>query len=294
VRKVRVFNLGGGIAMKLVSRIAFGMMLLATVSVAQDVITGKKANASSTESQTKTMLATDAAKQKGTQQIPKLTENDKRGYALGVELGLDVARQGMELNRELLVQGVKDALTDGKFLMSVDEMNATLATMQKEEHQKTVAAVKVFAEKNRKDGEAFLATNKAKDGVVTLASGLQYKVLTAADGKKPGLDDKVVCNYRGTLLDGTEVDSSYKRKEPSTIPLKGVIRGWTEALQLMPVGSKWRIFIPADLAYGERGDGRSIGPNATLIFEVELLSIQEKAADHANPQAATGKPQGSM
>jgi FKBP-type peptidyl-prolyl cis-trans isomerase FklB len=268
--------------------------------VAQDGTRAIRANADSASAKqqvshgstaTKKVPGTDAAKLRATEQMPKLSETDKQGYALGVELGLDVARRGMELNRELLVQGVKDALTDGKFLMTVDEMNATLAAMQREEHERMAAAVRAFAEKNKKDGEAFLAANKAKDGVVTLASGLQYKVLKATDGKKPGLDDRVLCNYRGTLLDGTEIDSSYKRSEPSTIPMKGVIKGWTEALQLMPVGSKWQIFIPSDLAYGEHGDGRNIGPNATLIFEVELLSIQDKAGDHASP---ANKPQGSL
>jgi FKBP-type peptidyl-prolyl cis-trans isomerase FklB len=115
--------------------------------------------------------------------------------------------------------------------------------------------------------------------VITLPSGLQYKILKAGEGKKPGLDDQVVCNYRGTLIDGTEVDSSYSRNQPSVIPLKGVLKGWTEALQLMPVGSKWQIFIPSELAYGERGNGRNIGPNAMLIFEVELLSIQNGGAE---------------
>jgi len=155
---------------------------------------------------------------------------------------------------------------------------AYLPKYNKEQREKIALAQKEFAEQNKKYGEAFLAANKAKDGVVVLPSGLQYKVLREGDGKKPGLDDNVRCNYRGTLLDGSEIDSSYKRNEPSTLPLKGVIKGWTEVLQLMPVGSKWQIFVPSELAYGERGNGRNIGPNATLIFEVELLSIQKGGA----------------
>ena len=131
---------------------------------------------------------------------------------------------------------------------------------------------------NKKEGEAFLAANKGKDGVVTLPSGLQYKILTAGTGPKPTASDSVVCNYRGTLINGTEFDSSYKRGQPATFPVTGVIKGWTEALQLMPVGSKWQLFIPSDLAYGERGAGADIGPNSTLIFEVELLSIEDKSA----------------
>src|SRR6201996_6499938 len=136
---------------------------------------------------------------------------------------------------------------------------------------------KAMAETNKKDGAAFLAANATKEGVVTLPSGLQYKILTAGTGPKPTASDSVVCNYRGTLLDNTEFDSSYKRGQPATFAVGQVIKGWTEALQLMPVGSKWQLFIPKDLAYGERGQGPDIGPNATLIFEVELLSIQGKS-----------------
>jgi FKBP-type peptidyl-prolyl cis-trans isomerase len=132
---------------------------------------------------------------------------------------------------------------------------------------------------NRKQGDAFLAENKGKEGVVTLSSGLQYKILSAGTGPKPTTSDSVVCNYRGTLVNGTEFDSSYKRGQPATFPVSGVIKGWTEALQLMPVGSKWQLFVPSELAYGERGTGADIGPYAVLIFEVELLSIQSKDKD---------------
>jgi FKBP-type peptidyl-prolyl cis-trans isomerase FklB len=128
----------------------------------------------------------------------------------------------------------------------------------------------------RKEGDAFLAANKAKEGVVTLPSGLEYKILTEGTGPKPTQNDTVTCNYRGTLLNGTEFDSSYKRGHPETFPVSGVIKGWTEALQLMPVGSKWQLFIPADMAYGDRGAGGDIGPGETLIFEVELLSIGDQ------------------
>ena len=134
---------------------------------------------------------------------------------------------------------------------------------------------------NSKEGTAFLAANKSKEGVVTLPSGLQYKILKAGTGPKPTASDTVVCNYSGTLISGKEFDSSYKRGQPATFPVSGVIKGWTEALQLMPVGSKWQLFIPSDLAYGERGAGGDIGPDSTLIFEVELLSIQDKSKDKA-------------
>ncbi|HMC32030.1 MAG TPA: FKBP-type peptidyl-prolyl cis-trans isomerase, partial [Candidatus Angelobacter sp.] len=144
--------------------------------------------------------------------------------------------------------------------------------------------MKLATENNKKEGDAFLAANKTKPGVVTLPSGLQYKIVKAGTGPKPAATDTVVCNYRGTLIDGKEFDSSYKRGEPATFPVSGVIKGWTEALQLMPVGSKWELYIPPDLAYGARGAGADIGPNATLLFEVELLSIQGKEAPQGQPQ----------
>jgi FKBP-type peptidyl-prolyl cis-trans isomerase len=146
-------------------------------------------------------------------------------------------------------------------------------------------------EKNKKAGEAFLAANKEKPGVVTLPSGLQYKILQPGSGPKPTASDSVVCNYRGTLVDGTEFDSSFKRGQPATFPVGQVIKGWTEALQLMPVGSKWELFIPSDLAYGERGtNGGPIGPNETLIFEVELVSIQAKSQPAAGAQPQVQRP----
>jgi FKBP-type peptidyl-prolyl cis-trans isomerase FklB len=148
----------------------------------------------------------------------------------------------------------------------------------------------MVAQANKKEGDAFLAANKTKEGVVTLPSGLQYKILQQGTGPKPTLNDTVVCNYRGTLIDGKEFDSSYKRGQPETFPVNKIIKGWMEALPLMPVGSKWQLFVPPDLAYGERSAGPDIGPNSTLIFEVELLSIKkpgdaEKIPDNAQPQS---------
>jgi len=290
--------------MKLRFKIVLGIMLLVATVVAQEApqdqqqatnaaASKQPAASGSTASKKGITPNTAGAKPQATGETPILTEQDKRGYALGVELGLDVAKQGAGVNQHLVIQGMRDALTSQKYLMTFDDMNAILTKMQQEQRDKMTLAVKEFAEKNKKDGEAFLAANKAKEGIVTLPSGLQYKILKAGDGNKPGLDDKVVCQYRGTLLDGTQVDSSYERNEPSTFPLKGVIKGWTEALQLMPVGSKWQLFVPSTLGYGERGNGRSIGPNATLIFEVELLSIQAKSTE-ARPQGTPAKPQGSL
>jgi FKBP-type peptidyl-prolyl cis-trans isomerase FklB len=172
--------------------------------------------------------------------------------------------------------GVKDAMSGSKPLMSEDQMRAVLIQLQASVQAARQEKAAHAAETNNTEGAAFLKTNGAKPGVTTLPSGLQYEVLTAGAGKKPQADDVVLCNYRGTLLDGTEFDSSYKRGAPDTFPVSGVIKGWTEALQKMPVGSKWRIYVPANLAYGEKGAGADIGPNAVLIFDIELLSIQAK------------------
>src|SRR6202035_5095458 len=179
---------------------------------------------------------------------------------------------------KILLQGLQDAMSNGKVLLTDDQIKTVMTDLQTQVRQKQEAKRLALAESNKKDGAAFLAANATKPGVVTLPSGLQYKILTPGTGPKPAATDSVVCNYRGTLLDNTEFDSSYKRGQPATFPVTGVIKGWTEALQLMPVGSKWQLFVPAELAYGDRGAGGQIGPNATLIFEVELLSIQKKDA----------------
>ena len=203
------------------------------------------------------------------------TDRDKESYALGLNIAKGLKAQGVDVDIALLLRGVKDTLSSAKPLLTDDEVRAALTKLQTEVRQKQEEQRKLQGDKNLKEGEAFLAANKAKDGVVTLPSGLQYKVLTQGAGPKPAATDTVVCQYRGTLLDGTEFDSSYKRGQPATFQLNRVIKGWTEALQLMPVGSKWQLFIPPDLAYGDRGaPGSPIGPNATLIFEVELMKIQ--------------------
>jgi FKBP-type peptidyl-prolyl cis-trans isomerase FklB len=202
---------------------------------------------------------------------PLKTPKDKASYAIGMQVGGSLHRQGIDVDLNVLMQGMKDAI-GGKTLMTDDEARAALTQLQNDMRAKAMAG----AETTKKEGEAYLAANKTKPGVVALPSGLQYKILKAGTGAKPAATDKVVCNYRGTLINGTEFDASEKHGGPATFPVNGVIKGWTEALQLMPVGSKWQLFIPSDLAYGERGtpDG-SIPPNSTLVFEVELVSIQK-------------------
>jgi FKBP-type peptidyl-prolyl cis-trans isomerase FklB len=204
-------------------------------------------------------------------------QKDKNSYAIGADIGNGLKRQQVDLNPDMLSKAINDVLMGGKMSMTDDEIKETLTALQKEMMTKMQEQMAQAAEKNKKDGEAFLAENKKKEGVVTTASGLQYKILKKGDGKLPKPEEIVTAHYRGTLIDGTEFDSSFKRNKPAQFPVGGVIKGWQEALPLMPVGSKWQLFIPSELGYGERGAGRGlIGPNAALIFEVELLSIDEK------------------
>lgn len=207
---------------------------------------------------------------------PLTTDKQKQSYALGMNIGRGLTRQQVDVDPVVLARGLRDTLAGAKPLLTDDQAQAALTQLQTMVKTKEEAAAQKAGEENMKEGQDFLAANKTKDGVVTLPSGLQYKILTPGTGPKPAATDTVVCNYRGTFIDGTEFDSSYKRNQPATFPVNGVIKGWTEALQLMPVGSKWQLFIPSDLAYGSRGAGGVIGPNKTLVFEVELLSIQPK------------------
>ena len=220
-------------------------------------------------------------------------EKQKASYAIGMNWGTGLHRQGIDVDTAALIQGMKDALAGNKLLLTEDEARTALMQLQSEVQAKQQAKAQQEGEANKKEGDAYLAANKSKEGVVTLPSGLQYKILKEGSGPKTTATDSVVCNYRGTLINGTEFDSSYKRGEPATFPVSGVIKGWTEALQLMPVGSKWQLFIPADLAYGPRGTpGGPIPPNATLTFEVELVSIKEKppAPDKAPAPAPEKTP----
>jgi FKBP-type peptidyl-prolyl cis-trans isomerase len=205
------------------------------------------------------------------------TQKERLSYSIGVNAGKSLKSMEINLDLELVIQALRDAYSGSKLLMSEEEIRNVLIAYQKERLEKQAEATKLLAEKNKKEGDAFLAENKTKEGVVTLASGLQYKIIKAGEGNKPNDGDTVRVHYRGTLIDGTEFDSSFRRGKPASFRLGNVIAGWTEALKLMPVGSKWQLFIPPDLAYGTRGTGRAIGPNATLIFEVELLAIEPNA-----------------
>ncbi len=204
---------------------------------------------------------------------PLPTESDKLSYALGLEIGASLKELGEHIVLDAFVRGLGDRMEENELLLTPQQAHEIKKKVFAEIQKKRAEQMAGQAQKNGEEGEAFLSKNKDAEGVVATASGLQYTVLRDGDGRKPGPDDRVKVHYRGTLLDGTEFDSSYERGEPTTFPLGGVIAGWTEALQLMDVGSHYRLFIPPNLAYGQTGAGTKIGPNATLVFEVELLEI---------------------
>src|SRR5881275_1631793 len=199
-----------------------------------------------------------------------------------MNIGLNLSRQKVDINPDILAAGIKDSIA-GKPQLTQDQVKDVMAQFEKDMEQKQKQA----GEKNKTEGAKFLEENKKKPGVKTTASGLEYKVEKEGSGPQPKPTDMVTVNYRGTLIDGTEFDSSYKRGQPSTFSVTGVIKGWTEALELMKPGAKWQLFIPSDLAYGERGSGQLIGPNAALIFEVELVSFKPPTPPPAaNPAPA--------
>jgi FKBP-type peptidyl-prolyl cis-trans isomerase FklB len=214
-------------------------------------------------------------------------QNDKVSYSIGLNIGMNLSKQKVSVNPEILTAGIKDGIA-GKPQLTQEQIKEVMTTLEKDMQQKQKAA----AEKNAADGAKFLEENKKKEGVKTTASGLQYKVIKEGSGPQPKATDVVTVNYRGTLIDGTEFDSSYKRGEPATFPLNGVIKGWTEAVQLMKVGSKYQFFIPSNLAYGDRAVGPDITSNSTLIFEVELLGVKppEGGAASPAPQAPAASP----
>jgi FKBP-type peptidyl-prolyl cis-trans isomerase FklB len=194
---------------------------------------------------------------------------DKISYIIGRDMASNLRKQGINIEAEAFMQGLKDALTGQPSALSQADIQQAMMALQQQMGQQQNAQ----ASQNQQAGEKFLAENKSKAGVKTLPSGLQYQVLQEGKGKSPSRTDQVTTHYHGTLIDGTVFDSSYERGQPATFPVNGVIAGWTEALQLMQEGAKWRLFIPSDLAYGSKGAGGVIGPNTTLVFDVELISV---------------------
>jgi len=199
------------------------------------------------------------------------SDKQKFSYAIGLQIGHSLAGQDLEIDSDALILAIKDSLDGKKPRVSIEELQRVMNAEQKKAQQKQ----KANAENNLEVGKDFLTENAKRDGIKTTDSGLQYRIITEGSGDKPTLNDTVTVHYRGTLIDGTEFDSSYKRQQPATFPLKGVIKGWQEALPMMKKGAKWEIFVPANLAYGSKGAGDKIDPNETLIFEIELLDIKK-------------------
>jgi FKBP-type peptidyl-prolyl cis-trans isomerase len=258
--------------------------------------TTKPATAAKTgTSTTKTGATTGKAATSSTSQPLKLTtQKEKLSYAIGMNIGASMKKDGLDIDPAILTRAVKDGLTGAKPAMTEEEAKTVITSFRNEMIAKKQAEEKKVSDENKLAGEKFLAANKSKEGVVALPDGLQYKVIKQGDGPKPTASDTVVAKYRGTLINGTEFDNSEKHGGTAEFPVGQVIKGWTEALQLMPVGSKWQLFIPPDLAYGQRSPAPEIGPNATLVFDVELVSIKEKEkpeASTAAPPPAPDKPQ---
>lgn len=230
------------------------------------------------------LMLTSCGKNNGSTEMKTLT--DSVSYAIGFDFGKNLKQQEVDLNADIVAQAIKDAKDTSIHVMTEEQIKSVMMNFQKQVMAKQEEKMKTLGEKNKNDGAKFLAENKSKPGVVVLPSGLQYKVLNMGAGPKPKEDQMAVLHYRGTLIDGTVFDDSYKRGEPATFPVKGIIKGFTEALLMMPIGSKWQLFIPSDLAYGERAAGPQIAPNATLIFEIELLDAK------AMPAGANQMPPG--
>jgi FKBP-type peptidyl-prolyl cis-trans isomerase FklB len=212
--------------------------------------------------------------------VPELkldTPKSRISYTIGVNIGQDFKSQKMDVDADVLLMGLKDSMAGKELRLTDEEMVSEIQTFQQEMQAKMAAEMEGLVAKNLAEGKAFLAENAKQEGVVVTETGLQYKILEPGEGDSPEAADVATVHYRGTLIDGTQFDSSYDRGQPATFPVGGVIAGWTEALQLMKPGAKWQLVIPSELAYGERGAGQDIGPNATLLFDVELISVEKGA-----------------
>ncbi len=244
------------------------------------------------------LIAIGCDKMKTSEQPKELTKaelkesNDKVSYAMGLGMGKDFKEMGINLKPEILLKGLKDGLAaNPNALMNENEIKETMMAFQQEMMQKSMEKAQKDSVANKAAGDKFLADNKAKPGVTTTASGLQYEVITKGTGtESPKPTDIVKVHYKGTLMNGEEFDSSYSRNEPAVFPLDKVIKGWTEGVSLMKVGDKFKLVVPSELAYGDRGAGKKIGPNQTLIFEVELLEINPKEAAPAVEAKPAGEP----
>jgi FKBP-type peptidyl-prolyl cis-trans isomerase FklB len=256
------------------STLSVAILMLGTITAQQTpAATPKPATAAKPATTAKPHTATAA---KTTQPLTLKTQKDKLSYAIGMNIGQSMKKDSLDIDPAIVQRGLKDAMSGAKPLMTDEEAKTVMTEFRTAMTKKKEAEAQQVGEANKQAGQQFLAANKDKPGVVTLPSGLQYKILKDGTGPKPTATDTVVCNYRGTLINGTEFDSSYKGGQPATFPVNQVIKGWTEVLQLMPVGSKWQVFVPSDLAYGSHSPAPEIGPNSMLIFEIDLLSIQEK------------------
>jgi FKBP-type peptidyl-prolyl cis-trans isomerase FklB len=205
------------------------------------------------------------------------TPKNRISYTIGVNIGQDFKSQNMDVDPDLLLMGLKDTLSGKELQLTEEEMVQEIQNFQQEMQAKMAAEMEAKAAENKASGEAFMTENAKQEGVVVTESGLQYKIIEPGQGDSPGPADVATVHYRGTLIDGTQFDSSYDRGQPASFPVGGVIAGWSEALQLMKPGAKWQLVIPAELAYGERGAGQDIGPNSTLLFDVELISVEQGA-----------------
>lgn len=257
-----------------------GALFLAAALAQQTPTSTTRSNTnpkSSSNTKTSTTAKSDAAPSAGKSgPLTLTTEKQKQSYAIGMNIGMGMRKDGVDIDPAILAAGLNDVMAGRKTLITEAEAREVFLKLRSEMMAKQQAEAQRVGGANKQAGQQFLAANKNKEGVVTLPSGLQYKVLKEGAGSKPTASDSVTCNYRGTLIDGKEFDSSYKRSEPATFGVSQVIKGWTEALQLMPVGSKWQLYVPDDLAYGERSPSPDIPPNSTLVFDVELLSIKGK------------------